>query len=830
MPPSHLLKTLAPDGAQPEAGQPAHSLDGEADRLAALRALHILDTGVEQAYDDITRLAAQVCDVPIALITLVDEDRQWFKSRVGLNVCETSRKVSFCTHAIQQQGIFLVPDAAADPRFSGNPLVTGDPHIRFYAGVPLITPEGHALGSLCVIDRKPRLLTPEHQATLLALGRLVVTQIELRRHAALQREKDNLLRAVVEGTTDAIFLKDLQGRYRMINAAGARFLGRDVAEIIGRDDSQLFPAPAAAQTQANDRQVLLSGASCTYEDTEIVGGIPRTYLSTKDVCRDEQDMAIGIIGISRDITERKKADERLRLLETAVENANDVVVITEAEPVGLPGPRIVYVNPAFTRHTGYRAEEAIGRTPRMLQGPGTDPAVSAFIGKALRKWKPCHAEILNYRKDGTEFWVDLNIVPIANEDGWYTHWVSVQRDITARKAAEGQREALLAEALERADQDPLTGLLNHRAFHRRLEEEADRALRAGGSLTVVMLDLDNFKFFNDAYGHAAGDDVLRRVSEALVGVCRSYDTLARFGGDEFALLLPGEADAPALVEGLRERLEERLAHIGYRPPGCDTPIPISASFGIAVFPREAATRADVVALADERLRRTKSGGGEAEDLIAGLRARLPESCATGFAMLCALVTAVDTKDRYTRRHSEDVLSYCLQIAEELGLDEEARHTVAVAALLHDVGKVGVPDHVLRKPGRLSDAEFEAVRQHPTMGAAIVGAVPGFEKTLDAVRHHHERWDGKGYPSGLRGKETPLIARLMAVADAFSAMTTDRPYRKSTGKAKALAILAAGAGTQWDPECVGAFLKAQRAGQAQDTEKAELSPVDGNGVA
>ena len=823
MPPHHTLKTLIPAEAQPEPGAPPCLGGSEADRLNALRALHLLDTAAEQAYDDITRLAAQACDAPIALITLVDEDRQWFKSRVGLDVCETSREVSFCAHAIQQQEIFLVPDAAADPRFFSNPLVTGEPHIRSYAGVPLVTAEGHALGSLCVIDRKPRRLTPEHQATLLALGRLVVTQIELRRHAALQREKDSLLRAVVEGTTDAIFLKDLQGRYQMINAAGARFLGRDVAQIIGRDDAQLFPAPAAAQTQANDRRVLLSGASYTYEDTEIVGGIPRTYLSTKDVCRDEQGEAIGIIGISRDITERKKADERLRLLETAVENANDVVVITEAEPVGLPGPRIVYVNPAFTRHTGYRAEEAIGGTPRMLQGPGSDPAVKAFIGKALKKWKPCHVEILNYRKDGTEFWVDLNIVPIANEDGWYTHWVSVQRDITARKAAEGQREALLAEALERADRDPLTGLWNHRAFHRRLEEEADRAQREGGSLTVVMLDLNNFKFFNDAYGHAAGDDVLRRVAAALAACARSYDTLARFGGDEFALLLPGEAEAPALAEGLRERLGERLAHIGYRPPGCDTAIPISASLGIAVFPSEAATRADTVALADERLRRTKSGAGEAEDLIAGLRARLPESSATGFAMLCALVTAVDTKDRYTRRHSEDVLTYCLQIAGALGFDEEAQHTVAVAALLHDVGKVGVPDHVLRKPGRLSDTEFEAVRQHPVMGAAIVGAVPGFEKTLDAVRHHHERWDGDGYPSGLRGEETPLIARLMAVADAFSAMTTDRPYRKSTGHAKALAILAEGSGTQWDPECVAAFLKAQRDEQAQEMEVAEPSP-------
>jgi len=130
-----------------------------------------------------------------------------------------------------------------------------------------------------------------------------------------------------------------------------------------------------------------------------------------------------------------------------------------------------------------------------------------------------------------------------------------------------------------------------------------------------------------------------------------------------------------------------------------------------------------------------------------------------------------------------------------------------AALLHDVGKIGVPDAILRKPGKLTEEEFKAVRQHPTMGVALVSTVAGIEAMLDAVRHHHERWDGKGYPAGLTGIETPLMARLMAVADAFSAMTMDRPYRQGMNSQKALSILEAGAGTQWDPQCVQSFLRA-----------------------
>ena len=200
--------------------------------------------------------------------------------------------------------------------------------------------------------------------------------------------------------------------------------------------------------------------------------------------------------------------------------------------------------------------------------------------------------------------------------------------------------------------------------------------------------------------------------------------------------------------------------------------------------------------------RTKTGGSD-DDSIESLRELLLHSH-QGFLMLDALVTAVDNKDRYTRRHSEDVMRYAIQIASDLNLDKHAQHTLQVAALLHDVGKIGVPDRILRKPGLLTDEEFDAIRQHPMMGAVIVGAVPGFEETLEAIRHHHERWDGKGYPLGLAGCEVPLPARIMAVADAYSAMTMDRPYRQGKLPEDALRILLLGSGSQWDPDCVAAF--------------------------
>ena len=384
-------------------------------------------------------------------------------------------------------------------------------------------------------------------------------------------------------------------------------------------------------------------------------------------------------------------------------------------------------------------------------------------------------------------------------------------EFKAKQELLAHKERLLTEAREQADRDPLTGLLNHRAFHKKLEEEADRAQRTGERVALVVIDLDNFKFFNDAYGHLVGDEVLKQVGRAIAHSCRSYDTSARYGGDEFALLLPGIG--AETTENITQRLNAAFDALEYRPVDGGA-IPLSLSLGVSVFPEDGPGRLDALETADTRLLQTKYGGGTSEALTARMRSHLNCSMAN-FSMLNALVTAVDTKDRYTRRHSEDVMGYSYQIAFQLGLDESACNLVLAAALLHDVGKIGVPNYILRKPGKLTDEEYKAIKQHPIMGAVIVGAVSGLESTLDAIRHHHERWDGKGYPDGLRGDATPLLARLMAVADAYSALTTDRPYRKGMEAARALAILEDGAGTQWDPACVSAFLAARRRSRPLD---------------
>jgi PAS domain S-box-containing protein len=262
------------------------------------------------------------------------------------------------------------------------------------------------------------------------------------------RRHEAILRTVLENTSDSVFLKDCAGRYLAINPSGARLAGKTPEEFLGKDDTAVFPPEIAEQYMRRDREVIASGASAVFEETILLNGRLRIMQTVRDLCRDADGRIIGVVGVTRDVTEHKrlaadtdgKSAATVRLFVEAIERAADSFLVTEAEPKDLPGPRISYVNDAFTRMTGYTREEVIGETPRILQGPNTDRAALDRIRVALENWQPVREEVINYRKDGSEFWVDFSIFPIANEAGWYTHWVSIQRDTTQQNIVRRQLE------------------------------------------------------------------------------------------------------------------------------------------------------------------------------------------------------------------------------------------------------------------------------------------------------------------------------------------------------------------------------------------------------
>ena len=391
--------------------------------------------------------------------------------------------------------------------------------------------------------------------------------------------------------------------------------------------------------------------------------------------------------------------------------------------------------------------------------------------------------------------------------GFETAEADMLQNIGLEVATALENARLYSAAIEAADRDPVTGLLNHRAMHQRLDRTLQQADAQNNSIIVMMLDLNNFKLFNDTYGHPVGDQVLRRVAETMRLECPPSAILGRYGGDEFIIVMPYVTMEVAIASA--ERMSKSLMAEGFRRANEDRVIPITLSFGLASFPEDSINRHELLTIADKNLYTAKSSGDSIGCSSAFQRDNRELRTEGSYGVLDGMVTAVDNKDRYTRQHSEDVTEYALWIGEEIGLSEETQRILRVGGLLHDVGKIGVPDEILRKPGRLTEEEYTILQRHPVLGALIVGSIPGMENIVDVVRSHHERWDGKGYPDGLSGEDIPLLGRIAAVADAVSAMTTNRPYRRGMEWETAMNEVQRHSGTQFDPEMAAAFLRAAK---------------------
>jgi diguanylate cyclase (GGDEF)-like protein len=367
------------------------------------------------------------------------------------------------------------------------------------------------------------------------------------------------------------------------------------------------------------------------------------------------------------------------------------------------------------------------------------------------------------------------------------------------KTAQDRIQRQAAALVEAARRDPATGLLNHGAAVEQLGAAVNAARLDGTSVGIALLDIDNFRLVNDTHGHAVGDQALLLVTDRLARETTPGIVVGRYGPDEFLVFAPG--GVARLENAIRAVRDDLAAEVLRDPLGGRLPITVSA--GICGFPADGPSVTQLLAVVTRTLEGAKSSGGDAVRIASAD----PESAeARGFDVLHGLVIAIDTKDRYTKRHSEDVARYGLFIADRLGLDAEARRTIRVAGLLHDVGKIGIPDHVLRKPARLTDGEYEIVKQHVALGDAIVRDVPDIDAVRAGIRHHHERWDGRGYLHGLAGPDIPFVARILAVGDAFSAMTTSRPYRKALSVREAIVRLLDAAGTQLDEDVVRVFVE------------------------
>ncbi|HEY8765325.1 MAG TPA: diguanylate cyclase [Solirubrobacteraceae bacterium] len=348
-----------------------------------------------------------------------------------------------------------------------------------------------------------------------------------------------------------------------------------------------------------------------------------------------------------------------------------------------------------------------------------------------------------------------------------------------------------------ASTDPLTGLANHRAFHEDLARELRRASRGPTPMSLVMLDLDGLKQVNDVFGHQAGDERLQALATAICATQRAGDSAFRVGGDEFAVVLPGTRSWGAL------EFVQRLA-IALRAEAPTATVTAGIAEALTTRDKDELIReADLALIGAKRI--NQQAAIYSADMHTNVDAGIAEDEHHTRTLANALALAVDAKDSYTRSHCQTVSQLCVVIATELDIHREQLVRVRLAGLLHDVGKIGVPDSILNKPDVLTYSEYEQMKTHSVLGAAIIKAA---DMPLEAhwVRHHHERIDGTGYPDGLAGPDIPLESRIIHVADAFEAMTSDRPYRKAPGQAYAIDELRRNSGTQFDTEVVDALIR------------------------
>ncbi|MBA3022426.1 MAG: diguanylate cyclase [Sideroxydans sp.] len=577
----------------------------EQERLEALLSYDILDTEPEAEFDGMVHLASSICETPIAVISLIDQDRQWFKAIVGLDAKETSRDLAFCAHAILEKEVMVVNDALQDPRFADNGLVTSEPKIRFYAGAPLITSEGFPLGTICVIDRVPRQLNDDQLLALKALASHIITQFELRRshsqvrqHLRELHQTQKVLSTLINASPDFICFKDGEGRWQTANKSGLQLFHLEGVDYQGKTDLELAENTHPIYQEAfrtcvhSDELAWQTHTLSRLEETiPLPEGGTRSFDTYKIPLFNDDGSRHGLVVLGRDITARKETEEKLRLAATIFEHSSEAMLITDADN------NIINVNPAFTQITGYSVEEVIGMNPRVLSSGRQDKTFYRDMWRSLSKIGYWQGEVWNRRKNGETFieWLTINLV--FNEEGKVSHHLAFFSDITEKK----QADELI---WNHANFDHLTQLPNRRLFRDRLAQEIKMADRAKLGMALLFIDLDHFKDVNDTLGHDAGDALLVEAARRISSCVRESDTVARLGGDEFTVILSRITD-----EAHVERVAVNIIHSLARPfEQLGDDVTTSASIGITFYPTDSTDAGSLVKNADQAMYLSKNKG------------------------------------------------------------------------------------------------------------------------------------------------------------------------------------------------------------------------------
>jgi len=650
----------------------------------------------------------------------------------------------------------------------------------------------------------------------------IARDITERKKAQREFEKEIVAsRVVIDNISIGLSLSDKSGRFEIFNPGLQKIIGYTMEEINKQGLAVLIYSDLEDRRKAISRLSEITAEKGIYNIETMIkakdGSEKILLVSTSLINYKGSDM---FLSIWRDITENKRLENALQDSETRFrrlfETAQDGILILDADT-----GQIKEVNKFLIDMLGYSREEFLGRK---LWEVGafidTDKSKTAFNELQVKEYVR-YEDLPLQKKDGR-----LMAVEFVSNVYKVDHTKVIQcniRDITDRRHLEVEREKLNKKLEQLALKDSHTGLYNHHYLKDALEVNFSRAERQSGLLSVIMMDLDFFKSINDVYGHVFGDVVLKQFAKLLLGTVRPYDVVIRYGGEEFIIISPDTGRGGALLLGNRILEQVQLHNFGNKAHS----IKLKVSLAVAAYPEDNVHKGmDMVDLADKILNKAKESGGNRvfsfpdigrtakgfsqspsinllKEKISKLTKRANQSL---IEETLAFAKALKLKDHYTGEHVERTVHYATRIAQELHLPNEKVELIKQAAMLHDLGKVGISEKILRKKSKLTEEEFAEVKRHPQIAVDIVRPIRSLHPVIPALLHHHERWDGKGYPYGLRMQQIPLTARIITIADVYQALVSDRPYRKAYSKEKAITIIKEASNTQFDPDIVNSFLK------------------------
>lgn len=585
----------------------------------------------------------------------------------------------------------------------------------------------------------------------------------------LLKESEALKSTIVEAIPDTIIRFDKEGRYLDVLSGDDAMLYLPRKKILGKTIKEILPEKLAILLNKAINEAIVTGELQTLE-----------YLLEKSNGTFEREARIKstgdneVIAFIRDITEKKHFERELSASE---QKYRDILASIEEGyyEADLAG-NITFCNDATLRMLGYTKDGFIGMSyKKIYKDPET---VYRTYNRVFRSGNPDRGFTLEMlRKDGSSVYGELSVTLIMEKDGNAKGFRGVARDITDRIIFENKLKYLSLH-------DQLTGL-NNRAY---FEEEVARLSNSREyPITMILTDLDDLKFVNDSLGHAAGDNLLKVAAEILKNSVRSGDILARVGGDEFIAILPKTDQQTGEVVAARIRNNV----IRYNDE--NVKFPLGLSIGLATAEDQKYSLKDIFKQADDYMYQDKLSRSNR------VRSKTVE----------ALLVALAERDYITEGHAQRLSDLCRQVGEKINLSSRQLSDLALLAQVHDLGKVGIPDNILFKKGVLTDEEWKTMRLHPEKGYRIAMTTSDLSGIADLILKHHERWDGNGYPLELKEEEIPIECRILAIIDAYDAMTNNRPYSKAVSNQEALDEIKRNAGKQFDPKLSEIFLSLLR---------------------